>query len=176
MMVMTAKVDLKKIILIIAGAAALILAAILLMGGGEEATSPTAAPSAASNDGRVQFLKSFGWDVAASPTESGQVKIPKESSEVFDRYNTMQKGQGYDLSAYAGKNVMRYVYKVNNYPGATAPVYATVLVYKDQVIGGDVTDTSAGGKIRGFKMPEASVTAPSTVPSTAVTESGAAEP
>ena len=50
----------------------------------------------------------------------------------------------------------------NNYPGATAPVYATVLVYKDQVIGGDVTDTSAGGKIRGFKMPEASVTAPST--------------
>ena len=172
MMVMTAKVDLKKIILIIAGAAALILAAILLMGGGEEATSPTAAPSAASNDGRVQFLKSFGWDVAASPTESGQVKIPKESSEVFDRYNTMQKGQGYDLSAYAGKNVMRYVYKVNNYPGATAPVYATVLVYKDQVIGGDVTDTAAGGKIRGFKMPEASATAPST----AVTESTGAEP
>ena len=172
MMVMTAKVDFKKIILIIAGAAALILAAILLMGGSKEGTAPTAAPSAASNEGRVQFLKSFGWDVATSPTESGQVKIPKENSEVFDRYNTMQKGQGYDLSTYAGKNVMRYVYKVNNYPGATAPVYATVLVCKDQVIGGDVTDTSAGGKIRGFKMPEESATAPSA----AVTESTGAEP
>ena len=160
MMVMTAKVDLKKIILSVAAAAALILAAILLLGGGEEGTAPTAAPSVTSNDGRVQFLKDFGWDVTTSPTESGQVKIPKDSSEVFARYNTLQKGQGYDLSSYAGKNVMRYVYKVNNYPGATAPVYATLLVYKDQVIGGDVTDTSPGGKIRGFKMPETIATNP----------------
>ena len=161
MMVMTAKVDLKKIILIIAAAAALILAAILLMGGGEDA-SATSAPSLSSNDGRVQFLKEFDWEVTTSPTESTQVKIPKDSSEVFDRYNTLQKGQGYDLTGYAGKNVMRYVYQVNNYPGATAPVYATLLVYKDQVIGGDVTDTSAGGKIRGFKMPDN--TAPSSAP------------
>ena len=171
MMVMTAKVDLKKIILIIAGAAALILAAILLLGGSEDSAAPTAAPSLSSNDGRIQFLKDFGWDVTTSPTQSGQVKIPKESSEVFDRYNTMQKGQGYDLSSYAGKNVMRYVYKINNYPGATAPVYATLLVHKDQVIGGDVTDTAPGGKIRGFKMPEpAAATAP-----TATTESAATE-
>lgn len=170
MMVMTAKVDLKKIIMIIAGAAALILAAILLLGGGESDAAPTAA-SVTSNDGRVQFLKDFGWDVTTSPTESSQVKIPKESSEVFDRYNTLQKGQGYDLSAYAGKSVMRYVYKINNYPGATAPVYATVLVYKDQVIGGDVTDTSPGGKIRGFKMPEGNAT----IPSTSATESVSTE-
>ena len=175
MMVMTAKVDLKKIILIIAGAAALILAAILLLGGNEESAAPTAAPSLSSNDGRVQFLKDFGWDVTTSPTQSGQVKIPKESSEVFDRYNTMQKGQGYDLSSYAGKNVMRYVYKINNYPGATAPVYATLLEHKDQVIGGDVTDTAPGGKIRGFKMPEpTAATAPTTA--TATTESASTEP
>ena len=164
MMVMTAKVDLKKIILIIAAAAALILASILLLGG-ETGSTPTAAPSVSANDGRVQFLKNYGWDVTASPTESSQVKIPKDPSEVFDRYNMMQKGQGYDLSKYAGKNVMRYVYQVNNYPGATAPVYATLLVYKGQVIGGDVTDTSPKGKIRGFKMPEAGETLPSTSPS-----------
>ena len=172
MMVMTAKVDLKKIILIIAGTAALILAAILMLGGGEETAAPTAAPSLSSNDGRVQFLKNFGWDVTTSPTESGQVRIPKDSSEVFDRYNAMQKGQGYDLSAYAGKNVMRYVYKINNYPGAAGPVYATLLVHKDQVIGGDVTDTSPGGKIRGFQMPEPTAT---TAP-TSATESAATEP
>ena len=162
MMVMTAKVDFKKIILIIAAAAALILAAILMMGGGNENTTPTAAPSMAANDGRVQFLKNFGWDVTTSPTESGQVKIPKDSSDVFTRYNTLQKGQGYDLEDFAGKNVMRYVYKINNYPGSTAPVYASLLVYKDQVIGGDVTDTSPGGKIHSFKMPESAATVPST--------------
>ena len=49
---------------------------------------------------------------------------------------------------------MRYVYKINNYPGATDPVYATVLVYKNAIVGGDVTDTSPNGKIQGFKMPQ----------------------
>ena len=170
MMIMTAKVDLKKIILIIVAAAALILAAILLFGNRETASASTAAPSVSANDGRVQFLKNFGWDVTTSPTESGQVKIPKDSSQVFDRYNMMQKGQGYDLSPYAGKNVMRYVYQINNYPGATAPVYATVLVHKNQVIGGDVTDTSPGGKIRGFKMPDAQQTLPSTLPGESMPE------
>jgi len=167
MMVMTAKVDFKKIILILAAAAALILAAILLLGGGEEGTAAaTVAPSMSANDGRVQFLKEFGWDVTTSPTQSGQVKIPETGSDVFDRYNTLQKGQGYDLSRYAGKTVMRYVYQVNNYPGAREPVYATLLVHKNQIIGGDITDTTAGGHIRGFKMPETASTAPSALPET----------
>ncbi len=159
MMVMTAKVDFKKILLGLAAAAALILALILLLGGGN--TAQTGAPAPSANDGRVKFLTDFGWDVTTSPTESGRVRIPEESGEVFDRYNALQKGQGYDLSKYAGKTVMRYVYKVNNYPGATEPVYATVLVYKNQIIGGDVTDTSAKGHIRGFKMPETTAPAES---------------
>ena len=162
MMVMTAKVDLKKILLGLAAAAALVLALILLLG--DSSTTQTAAPAPSANDGRVKFLTDFGWDVTTSPTESGRVRIPEESGEVFDRYNTLQKSQGYDLSKYAGKTVMRYVYQINNYPGATEPVYATVLVYKNQIIGGDITDTSAKGHIRGFKMPE----------TTAPTESSAA--
>ena len=153
MMVMTARVNFKKIILALAAAAALILALILLLGGND--TTQTAAPAPSANDGRVKFLTDFGWDVTTSPTESGRVRIPDGPSEVFDRYNILQKGQGYDLTKYAGKTVMRYVYKINNYPGATEPVYATLLVYKNQIIGGDVTDTAAKGHIRGFKMPEA---------------------
>jgi len=149
MMVMTAKVDMKKISLILGAVAAVIVALILFFGGNE--AQPTAAVSG--NDARVEFLKSFGWDIAASPTESGQVRIPEETTEVFDRYNQLQKSQGYDLKNFAGKKVMRYVYQVNNFPGATEPVYATVLVYKNEVIGGDVTDTSAGGKVQGFKKP-----------------------
>ena len=82
-----------------------------------------------------------------------QMRIPEKSGEVFDRYNALQKSQGYDLSQYAGKTVMRYVYKVNNFPNATEPVYATLLVYKNQIIGGDVTDTAAKGAVQGFKMP-----------------------
>lgn len=158
MMVMTAKVDMKKILLILAAVAALILSVILLFG--EKDAAQTAAPAPGSNDARVKFLTDFGWDVTTSPKESSRVRIPEDTSEVFERYNALQKTQGYDLSKYAGKTVMRYVYQINNYPGAVNPVYATLLVHKNQVIGGDVTDTSAGGHIRGFKMPEPTATVP----------------
>ena len=168
MMVMTAKVDSKKIFLVIAAVAALVVSAILLLGGGEDDSTATGAPQVSSNDARVQFLKDFGWEVTTSPTETSQVKIPEESTEVFDRYNNLQKSQGYELSDYAGKTVMRFVYKINNYPGATEPVYATLLVYKNKVIGGDVTDTAAKGQIRGFKMPESTATTPTET--TAATE------
>ena len=163
MMFMTAKVDLKKIAAILAAIAVVIIALILLFGGGDAQT--TAAKPVSNNDARVGFLTSFGWEVTNSPAESSQVRIPENTTEVFDRYNQLQKSQGYDLTQYAGKNVMRYVYKVNNYPNATEPVYATVLVYKNQIIGGDITDTAAKGQIRGFKMPEGT-TMPSTVPTT----------
>jgi len=148
-MVMTAKVNIKKILLALAAVAGVIIALVLLLGGGD--SQPTAAPSVSDNDARVQFLKTLGWEVSASPAESGQVRIPQEQSEVYQRYNALQKSQGYDLTPYAGKAVMRYVYKVNNYPGATEPVYATLLVYKNQIIGGDITNTAANGVIQGLK-------------------------
>ena len=146
MMVMTAKVDFKKILIALAAVAGVILALILLLDG--RSSSPTAATSVAGNDGRVAFLQNLGWEVSASPVESGQVRIPKDQKPIFTRYNDLQKSAGYDLSQYADKTVMRYVYKVNNYPGATEPVYATLLVYKDQIIGGDITDTAAQGAMR----------------------------
>jgi len=152
MLVMTAKVDKKKIAIIAAAVLAAIIGLILLLGRNDSA--PTVSTGVSNNDGRVEFLKSFGWDVTTSPAESGQVRIPAQGNEVFERYNALQKSQGYDLSNYAGKTVMRYVYQINNYPDATGPVYATLLIYKNQVIGGDVTDTSAKGSIRGFKMPQ----------------------
>ncbi len=159
MMVMTAKVDIKKILIALVAAAAVIVVLVLLFGGGGSAQ--TGAPSVSGNEGRVQFLQNLGWEVAASPTESGQVRIPKEDSPVFSRYNELQKSAGYDLSQYAGKTVMRYVYKVNNYPEATEPVYATLLVYKDKIIGGDITSTAAGGSMQALVKREQT---PTTLP------------
>lgn len=180
MMVMTAKVDMKKTLLALAAVAALVLSLILLLGGGSDSTQ-TSAQAASNNDQRVKFLTDLGWQVTTSPKESSQVRIPSTTSEVFDRYNALQKSQGYDLSSFAGKRVMRYVYQINNFPGATEPVYATLLVYKNEIIGGDVTDTAADGRIQGFKpmqQPSASAptetTAPSATQTTPATESTAA--
>ena len=156
MMVMTAKVDIRKVILVLAAVAGVVLALILLLrGGAEEPVAATAAPvSMSSNDSRIKFLTDLGWEVPTSPKESGMVRIPEETTEVFERYNALQKSTGYDLTPLAGKSVMRYVYKVNNFPGATEPVYATLLISNNQVIGGDITDTAATGMIHGFQQTE----------------------
>lgn len=152
MMILTAKVDFKKIMLILIATAAVLLALILVFGS-RDGSSATTSTTLSDNDSRVKFLQEFGWEVTPAPKESTQVKIPDETGELFRRYNILQKSQGYDLSKFSGKKVMRYVYEIRNYPGASEPVYATLLVYKNQVIGGDVTDTSAHGKVRGFQMP-----------------------
>lgn len=158
MMVMTAKVDMKKVIAILAAVAALIIGLIALLGEDAGSAATSASTAVSTNDDRVKFLTDLGWEVTTSPAETSQVRIPQEQSEVFDRYNALQKSQGYDLSAYAGKNVMRYVYKIENYPGATEPVYATLLICKNQIIGGDITDTAANGMIQPLK--KATATAP----------------
>ena len=158
MMVMTAKVDMKKVIAILAAVAALIIGLIALLGEDAGSAATSASTAVSTNDDRVKFLTDLGWEVTTSPAETSQVRIPQEQSEVFDRYNALQKSQGYDLSAYAGKNVMRYVYKIGNYPGATEPVYATLLICKNQIIGGDITDTAANGMIQPLK--KATATAP----------------
>ena len=149
MLFMTAKLDRNKVLIALGAVAIAILAIILLFGGGSEPTATTA--NLSSNDARVEYLKSLGWEVHAAPAESGQVRIPTDSSEVYDRYNDLQKAQGFDLTRYAGKTVSRYVYKVTNYPGATEPVYATLLIYKNKVIGGDIVNTAPTGAIQGLQ-------------------------
>ena len=149
MLILTTKVDKPKLVL----AAIAVIGAILLLlalTGGDSAPTAAMDQTADTNDARVKFLTDLGWEVTASPAEATEVKIPRGSDEVFDRYNELQKSQGYDLSKYAGKKVMRYVYQVNNFPDAKEPVYATLLVYKDRIIGGDITDTTPGGRVQGF--------------------------
>ena len=150
MFVMTAKVQKKKIAILLGAVVALPLILVIALGSGKS-ESTASEISIHTNDDRVQFLASFGWEVVTSPAETSQVRIPAESSEVFQRYNSLQKTMGYDLTEYAGKTVMRYVYTVKNYPGAAEPVYATILICNNRVIGGDITDTAATGKIQGFQ-------------------------
>ena len=150
MFMMTTKVNKMKIAVAL-GAVAAFIAVLVLLLSGRQSVSTGADMRISSNDDRIRFLSSFGWEVVTSPAESSQVRIPAEASAVFDRYNALQKAMGYDLTPYAGKTVMRYVYTIKNYPGATEPVYATILIASNQVIGGDITDTSATGKIQGFE-------------------------
>lgn len=153
MFVLTAKLSKPK--LIAAGVillAAVVLIVLLAMSGGDALSQE--APLGSTNDERVAYLATFGWSVNAEPTEAQNVRIPDTAeNEVFARYNDLQRSQGFDLTDYAGKEVMRYVYEILNYPEATEPVYASVLVYEGKIIGGDITDTAPDGLIHGFAKP-----------------------
>lgn len=99
---------------------------------------------------RANFLSQFGYTVEAEPIESVEVQIPKEFDKVFAAYNELQKSEGLDLGRYKGKTVMRYTYKVTNYEGYSDPVYASLLVYKNKVIGGDVCSADPSGFAHGL--------------------------
>lgn len=156
MVVMTAKFSKSKrllLLVILLAVAALIAICVFGRSGDSAAAGPDDTVSAADNDGRVAFLASFGWTVNAEPVQTQQIRIPEQSSEVFDRYNELQRSQGYDLTQYAGQTVTRYVYEIQNYEDAAAPVYASVLVSDWQIIGGDVASTAPGGVMHGFAKP-----------------------
>ena len=138
MFVMTAKLSKPRLI----AAGVLILAVVILVvalvsgGGGGSAD----APDGTTNDARLAYLAGFGWSVNGTPKQTQQVRIPKSADDrVFSRYNALQKSQGFDLTAHAGKEATRYVYEILNYPDASAPVYASVLVLDGHIIGGDIT-------------------------------------
>jgi hypothetical protein len=149
---MTAKLNKKKLAAIVVAVLAVVaLLFVILKNGNSNPKAPDEpGVSVSTNDARVKFLTDFGWEVTSAPVETQSVLIPVDTTEVYDRYNALQISQGYDLTQYAGKNATRYVYQINNYPNATEPVYATLLVYKDQIIGGDITSTAADGAVQGF--------------------------
>ncbi len=154
MFVLTAKMSKTKIAAIVTAVIALVVILVIAISAGSNAVQSSAV-NADTNDARIRFLANYGWDVNAEPVQTQDVTIPADAGdEVFCRYNDLQKSQGYDLAQYAGQTVQRYVYEILNYPNASEPVYATILVRNGCVIGGDITNTASGGKVHGFVLPQ----------------------
>ena len=107
---------------------------------------------AQTNEQRIAFLKQFGWEVAADPAEVVEVCIPTEFDEVYEKYNIIQKKQGFDLADYKGKRVKRWSYEVTNYPNTPQNVRANLLVLDGRIIGGDVCSIELNGFMHGFKL------------------------
>lgn len=104
----------------------------------------------ATNEERIAFLKTFGWEVESQEEEILEILIPKEFDETVEMYNELQKEQGCDLSKYARKRCKRYTYVVKNYPGQKDNVRANILTYKDKIIGGDICSLEMDGFMHGF--------------------------
>lgn len=109
--------------------------------------------TAKTNEDRLKFIGAYGWEAEEEPAEVLEVIIPEKFDEVYERYNSMQKMQEFDLEKYAGKRCKRYSYVVTNYPGADSEVRINLLVHKNKVIGGDVCSLDSEGFIHGFSIP-----------------------
>lgn len=109
---------------------------------------------AKTNEDRLAFIESYGWEVAPDPAEVLEVIIPEEFDDVYNEYNAIQKKQGYDLEGYAGKRCKRYSYVVSNHPQADCEVRINLLLHGDRLIGGDVCSTDADGFMHGFELTE----------------------
>ncbi len=161
MMIVTAKLSKKALVtaLLLAAAAAVCIFLLARPSGASAAAADARDVSAKTNEQRIAFLAQYGYQVEPEPVQTQEVRIPKEFPDVLARYNEVQKAQGFDLSKLAGKQLMRYVYRVTNYPDADGEVLATLLVRKNRVVGGDVCSSAQGGFLHGFALPAQDVTA-----------------
>ena len=99
---------------------------------------------------RLGFLASWGWEVSPAGGWVEEVQIPSTFDEVYGNYNQMQLEQGFDLEKYAGERVRRYSYPLTNYPNSGDDIRANLLVYRGKIIGGDISSQRENGFSTGF--------------------------
>ena len=101
--------------------------------------------NAKNNADRVDFIEKLGCDLLSTQPETKLVTLPEVFSDVYDNYNTIQKSAGYDLSLYKGCEVIIYTYQINSLPNHQEESVVNLMVYKDKIIGGDISSTMLGG-------------------------------
>ena len=101
-----------------------------------------------SEEKRVSLLSELGIEADKDSVRSGEVSVPKKFDAVLEKYNELQKSQGFDLKKYRGKNVERYTYSVLSFADGTKvganPTYVTLIIYKNKVIGADICCPETG--------------------------------
>lgn len=105
------------------------------------------------NETRIAFLEGFGWVVGPEAASVEEVQIPDTFDSSYDEYLALQESQGFHLRDYAGKKVKRYTYEVRNFPGLQEGIWASILVYHKEVIGGEVFCSQGDGFMQGLAYP-----------------------
>lgn len=103
------------------------------------------------DEGRLSFIKSLGWEVTGEVVESESFTLPETFDRVLLGYNEIQKDQGLDLSRYRKKRVTRYTYELTNFDGYEGKVYLNLIVYRGKVIAGDVSSADPMGFVQGLE-------------------------
>ena len=153
MIVFATKISLKKVAIGVAALCAVVWGIAALS---PHAVQSVSAPSddlaqkLGTNEERVAYLRSFGWEPSDTPAVEMEVQIPKEFDAAYEEYNSLQQRQGLDLTKYRGKRAQLYTYPLANYPTGQEGVTASIVLYKDRVIAADISSPEADGFIHGL--------------------------
>lgn len=132
-----------------------VLIIIVLIAGRRGGDANTAFSNVVKNNReRVAYLEALGWSVDETAIEEQEVVIPRELDGIYAKYNEIQKTQGFDLSRHGGAEAMRYTYKIRNFPGGDDSAVADIIVYRNEVIAGDVQSVKLDGFMQGLRYPE----------------------
>lgn len=144
MLIWTAKFSRKKAVaaVILLG---VVMAALIILVGRAPKEPEIPLPRLTSNEERVAYLQSLGWEVEPEPIETLQFLLPPELAEPYLSYNELQLSQGFDLAKCRGKQVARYTYAVTNYPGRPDGVQANLYICEETPAAGDVCSSGANG-------------------------------
>lgn len=93
------------------------------------------------------FLSSLDYEFSENYTKK-TFTIPNEFNLVYNNYNEIQKEAGYNLLPYKGKKCIMYTYEIYNHPFGKCN--ANIIVYKGEIIGGDISSVSLNGFMTGL--------------------------
>lgn len=106
-----------------------------------------------SEEGLRTFLSEKGWEVGAL-CEEVEIVIPATFSAVYEKYNDLQKAQGYDLSKYRTLTAKQFTFEIKNLTCVSgkyaSDAVAHVIVFGNAIIGGDICSYELDGCMRGF--------------------------
>lgn len=154
MFILTARLTRRKL----AGtviAAGFLLCAFIIMAANRDAL-PKSSPSVpqsgrlVTNDDRLAYIASLGWDVFPDPEEFKEVLLPETFDDVYLKYNELQLTQGFDLKKYSGKKVEQVIYRIRNTDTDGPTTYLCILISNNRVIGGDVHSAALDGFMQGL--------------------------
>ena len=131
----------------IAAMAAALLLGVLVIGRFSSVSAADNLPDGDTNALRVEYALSIGYHLSENDVSTKTVTIPAEFSDVYKQYNELQKKAGFDLEAFAGRDVTLYTYAVNN-PSQAEKVYMNLLVSGGRIIGGDICTARIDGEMR----------------------------
>lgn len=98
----------------------------------------------ATNEQRLAYISEYGWDAGITHTEVKEVRVPLKFDEAYERYNDIQREQGFDLRKYRACTVKKYTYAIANASEAV-PMCANLLVYEGKIIAADISSAEAEG-------------------------------